>query len=106
MPKLAVIKTGGKQYLVRECDTLKIEKIDGKVGGKVKFDQVLLLTDEGGKEVKIGKPLVSGAKVEGKILEQGRDKKLLVIKYKRKVRYQKKQGHRQLFTKVKIEKID
>lgn len=106
MSKIAVIKTGGKQYLVREGDILKIEKIDGKVGGKAKFDQILLLTDEGGKEIKIGKPTISGVKIEGKILEQGRAKKILVIKYKRKIRYKKKKGHRQFFTKVKIEKID
>lgn len=106
MSKIAVIKTGGKQYLVREGDILKIEKIDGKVGGKAKFDQILFLTDEGGKEIKIGKPTISGVKIEGKILEQGRAKKILVIKYKRKIRYKKKKGHRQFFTKVKIEKID
>jgi len=105
MPKLAVIKTGGKQYLIREGDTLKIEKIAGKTGDKVEFNQILLLGDEEGKEIKVGKPLISGAKVEGKILEQGRADKILVIKFKRKIRYKRKRGHRQPFTKIKIEKI-
>lgn len=105
MSKIAVIKTGGKQYKVKSKDRLKIEKIKGKVGDKINFNEVLLVADEDGKEIKIGKPKVSGAKVEAKILKQSRAKKLTVIKYKPKVRYRRKIGHRQQFTEVEIEAI-
>lgn len=101
---LAVIKTGGKQYIVKEGTTLMVEKLTGEKGGKIAFDQVLLMGDEGG-EVKVGMPTVAGAKVEATILEHGRAPKITVIKYKRKVRYKRKIGHRQHYTKVKIEKI-
>lgn len=101
----AVIKTGGKQYLLKEKDVIKIEKIEGKVKETVFFDKVLLLFDEKNKEVKIGKPTLEGVRVEAKILEQGRDKKISVIKYKPKVRYRRKIGHRQPYTKVEILKI-
>src|SRR3990167_7821924 len=101
---IAIIKTGGKQYIVKEGTTLSVEKLAGEKGGKIAFDQVLLMGDAGG-EVKVGTPTVSGAKVEATILEQGRAPKVTVIKYKRKVRYKRKVGHRQHFTKVKIEKI-
>jgi large subunit ribosomal protein L21 len=100
----AVIKTGGKQYKVKEGEILKIEKVAGNAGDKLDFE-VLLLADEEGKDVKIGKPLVSGAKVSAEILEQGRAKKVNVIKYKPKVRYRRKNGHRQMFTKVKIANV-
>ncbi len=100
----AVIKTGGKQYKVKEGQILKIEKITGRVGDKIEFE-VLLLADEDGKNVKVGKPLVEGAKVVAEILEQGRARKINIIKYKPKVRYRRKAGHRQLYTKVKIGKI-
>jgi large subunit ribosomal protein L21 len=98
---IAVIKTGGKQYKVKEGEILKIEKVAGKAGDKINFE-VLLLADEDGKDVKIGKPKVAGAKVSGEILEQGRAKKVNIIKYKPKVRYRRKAGHRQMYTKVKI----
>lgn len=101
----AVIKAGGKQYKVKEGQVLKIEKIGGKVGDKVEFDQVLLLADENGKEVRVGTPTVAGAKVSAEILEQGRGKKVTIIKYKPKVRYRRKKGHRQLYTKVKVTSI-
>lgn len=100
----AVIKTGGKQYKVKEGDVLKIEKVAGNAGDKIDFE-VLLLADEDGKDVKVGKPTVSGAKVSGEILEQGRAKKVNIIKYKPKVRYRRKNGHRQMFTKVKVTSI-
>ncbi len=99
----AVIKTGGKQYIVKKGDILKIEKIDKKVGSKINFKDVLLYFDE--KTQKIGNPQVTGAKVEGEILEQGRDKKVSIIKYKSKTRYHRKKGHRQAYSKVKIEKV-
>jgi large subunit ribosomal protein L21 len=101
---IAVIRTGGKQYKVKEGEILKIEKIVGAAGDKVDFE-VLLLSDEEGKDVKVGKPLVSGAKVAAEILEQGRARKINVIKYKPKVRYRRKNGHRQMFTKIKIASV-
>ena len=101
---IAVIKTGGKQYIVKEGTTLKVEKLTGNAGEVLSFAEVLLIGDEG-QEVKIGNPNVAGAKVEAQILEQGRADKINVIKYKRKVRYKRKVGHRQEYTKVKIEKI-
>jgi large subunit ribosomal protein L21 len=99
----AVIKTGGKQYLVREGDVIEIEKKSAQVGDKIVFDEVLLLADE--KTTKIGTPLVKGAKVEAEVLEQLKGPKIKVIKFKRKVRYHRKRGHRQSYTKVKITKI-
>ncbi|MCX7778968.1 MAG: 50S ribosomal protein L21 [Patescibacteria group bacterium] len=101
----AVIKTGGKQYLVKENDLLKIEKIDRKVGQVFSFDEILLFVDEKNKTVQIGQPLLNNIKVKAKVLEQGRNKKISVIKYKPKVRYRRKKGHRQLYTKVKILEI-
>lgn len=100
----AVIQTGGKQYKVEAGDTLKIEKLgDLKEGDKVTFDKVLLVDD--GSATKVGTPYISGAKVSGTVLGQGRHKKLLVVKYLAKSRYFKKNGHRQPFTEVKIEAI-
>ncbi len=101
----AVIKTGGKQYIVREGDVLTLEKLVGVAGDTVTFSDILLVADEAGEKVTAGTPLVSGAKVEGKIVEQGKGKKIFIIKYKPKVHYRRKRGHRQLQTKVKIEKI-
>ncbi len=97
----AVISTGGKQYLVEPGQKLKIEKLPGEAGDAVSFD-ALLVAD--GSKVEIGTPNVH-AKVTGKIERQGRAKKILVVKYKPKVRYRKKQGHRQPFTEVTIESI-
>ncbi len=101
----AVIETGGKQYKVSPGDTLKIEKLSDleNKGDKITFDKVLLVSDD--KEVKIGEPYVSGAKVEATLEEQGRSKKIFVIRFRSKSRYFKKNGHRQPFTKVKIEAI-
>lgn len=99
----AVIKTGGKQYLVAPGKKLKIEKLEAEEDKKVIFDQVLLLSDNN--KLKIGTPLVEGAKVAGKVLKQGRADKIIVFKYKPKKRYKKKQGHRQSFTEVEITKV-
>lgn len=99
----AVIETGGKQYRVQEGDVLFVEKLDIEEGEKVAFDKVLVVSKEG--DLAIGKPFVEGAKVEASVLEQGKAKKIIVYKYKAKKNYKKKQGHRQPFTKVKIEKI-
>ena len=86
----AVVKTGGKQYQVREGDILKIEKIDVEVGSTFNFEEVLLVSSEG--NVKVGKPFVDGAKVSAEILEHGKNRKITVFKYKPKKRYARKQG--------------
>jgi len=101
--KFAIIKTGGKQYRVKEGSAFKFEKLDKKEGAQVIFDKVLLYSD--GKKTEVGQPLVKGVKVTGKVVKQGKAKKITVIKYKRKIRYRRKKGHRQHFTQVKIEKI-
>lgn len=100
--EFAVIQTGGKQYKVSKDTVVSIEKMKGeyKVGDKVSFDQVLLVDD--GKNTTIGTPYITGAKVDAVISEIGRAKKLLVMKYKQKSRYLKRNGHRQPFFKVKI----
>lgn len=100
---LAVIRTGGKQYLVKKGDKIKIEKIEGKEGDNIDFTEVLLL--EKNKQVKIGKPVIKNAKVVGKILKQGKGKKIIVFKYKAKKRYKKKTGHRQPYTEVEMKEI-
>lgn len=97
---LAVIKTGGKQYLVSPGDKIKIEKIEVKQGEEVVFDQVLLM--EKNKKLEIGTPLVKGAKVKAKVIDQAKGKKVIIFKYKPKKRYKKKAGHRQPFTEVEI----
>ena len=99
----AVIKTGGKQYKVSEGDTLKIEKIAGSVGETVELSEVLMV---GGEEVQIGTPLLPGAKVTARIVEQGKDKKILVFKSKRRKGYRKTYGHRQTITRLKITGIE
>ncbi|NLY44874.1 MAG: 50S ribosomal protein L21 [Tissierella sp.] len=99
----AVIETGGKQYRVQEGDTLYVEKLNAEVGETINFDKVLILSKDG--ELQAGKPFVDGVKVEGSVLDQGKAKKIIVFKYKAKKNYRKKAGHRQPFTKVKIEKI-
>ena len=100
----AIIKTGGKQYRVSEGDVITIEKLDVAAEGTVSFDEVVTVVKDG--DVKVGTPLVDGAKVTGTILEHGKAKKILVFKYKAKSNYRRRQGHRQPFTKVRIEKIE
>lgn len=104
MATLAVIETGGKQYLVREGQELKVEKLPGDAGANVDFD-ALLISDEEGTNTRVGTPTLSGVKVTAVVLDQGREDKVSVIKYKSKVRYRRNVGHRQPFTKIKIEKI-
>ena len=99
----AVIETGGKQYRVQEGDVVYVEKLDVEEGANFDFDKVLFVSKEG--EIATGKPYVDGAKVEATVLEQGKAKKIIVFKYKAKKNYKKKQGHRQPFTKLKIENI-
>mgnify|MGYP001049650841 CR=1 FL=1 len=101
---IAIIKTGGKQYLVSPGLKIKIEKLDKKVGEEVEFKDVLLVEKDG--KVEIGKPFLKDRKVLGKVIEQKKDKKVIVFKYKRKTRYKVKKGHRQPYTKVEILKIE
>ena len=100
----AIIKTGGKQYKVAEGDTIYVEKLDVAEGDSVTFAAVLTLVN--GDEVTVGKPFVEGAKVTGKVEAQGKAKKILVFKYKAKSNYRRRQGHRQPYTKVVIDKIE
>ena len=99
----AIIATGGKQYKVSEGDVIRVEKLGAEAGSTYTFDQVLVVS---GDEVKVGDPVVAGATVDATVIEDGKAKKVIVYKYKRKTGYHKKQGHRQPFTKVKIEKIN
>lgn len=100
----AIIKTGGKQYRVAEGDVITVEKLAAEANDSVTFDEVLTVVNDG--DVKVGTPKVEGAKVTGTVLEQGKAKKILVFKYKAKSNYRRRQGHRQRFTKVCIEKIE
>lgn len=99
----AVIKTGGKQYLVQPGDKITIEKLDEKNGKELNFSDVLLLGDD--KKLEIGSPIVKGAKVVGKVLAEVKGEKLIIFKYKPKKRYKRKIGHRQKFTQVEIIKV-
>ena len=99
----AIIKTGGKQYVVEEGKVISIEKLDVEEGAEVTFDEVLLVS---GDDVKIGAPNVAGAKVTGKVLEQGKERKIRIFKYKAKANYRRRQSHRQPFTKKKKKKIE
>ncbi|MCX8016226.1 MAG: 50S ribosomal protein L21 [Patescibacteria group bacterium] len=101
---LAVIETGGKQYLIKEGDKIKIEKLTGNTGDKIVFDKVLLLAAENGK-LEIGKPYLEKHSVEAEILKIGRSRKVIVFRYHSKTRYRKKRGHRQWYTEAKITKI-
>lgn len=100
----AVVATGGKQYKVQQGDVLRVEKLAGDVGSEVAFDKVLMFSD--GESVQIGQPVVEGAVVKGHIIEQGKSKKVIVFKYKRRKRYRRKQGHRQPYTAVRIDAIE
>ncbi len=99
----AVFQTGGKQYKVAEGDVIYIEKLDAEEGSTVQFDQVLMVANDD--SVLVGNPTIAGATISGKLEKHGRGKKIVVYKYKRRKNYHKKQGHRQPFSKVVIEKI-
>lgn len=100
----AVVATGGKQYRVREGQILRVEKIPGDIGTPVTFDKVLMYSD--GEAVDIGQPVLENVAVNGHIIEQGKAKKVIVFKYKRRKRYRRKQGHRQQYTAIKIDNIN
>ena len=96
----AVIKTGGKQYRVSEGDTLRVEKLDGDAGETIEFDQVLAVGE--GADLKIGTPFVEGGKVTATVKEQGRAKKVEIIKFRRRKHHMKRMGHRQSYTELEI----
>ncbi len=100
----AIIKTGGKQYRVSEGERLQVEKLPAEVGDEVVFEEVLSVVNDA--DVKIGRPVVEGAKVVAKVIEHGKGAKILVFKYKAKSNYRKRQGHRQPFTTVEVSKIE
>ena len=100
----AIIKTGGKQYKVAEGSEVIVEKLDAAEGDKVTFEEVLALGE--GSELKIGRPFVKGAKVTASVVKNGKGPKIRILKYRHKTNYRRRQGHRQPFTKVKIEKIE
>jgi large subunit ribosomal protein L21 len=107
--EFAVIQTGGKQYIVKPGDIIQIEKLSGydvkrpEKGDKIVFKEVLLVDD--GDSTTLGAPFIAGAEVVGTLVEEGREKKVITLKYKSKVRYHNKKGHRQPFSRVKIETI-
>jgi large subunit ribosomal protein L21 len=100
----AIVETGGKQYKVQEGDVLYVEKLPAPEGSTVRFDKVLFVNKDG--EIKTGTPWVDGASVSGTVVKHGKQKKIIVFKYKAKKNYRRKQGHRQPYTKVQIDKID
>ena len=100
----AIISSGGKQYKVEQGEIVRVEKLPGEIGAPVSFDKVLMLSD--GEKIEIGKPVLDKATVQGHIVEQGKSKKIIVFKYKRRKRYRRKQGHRQSFTAVQIDTIE
>jgi large subunit ribosomal protein L21 len=99
----AVVNSGGKQYKVQQGDLLRVEKLSGDVGSPVTFDRVMMYSD--GESVSVGQPLLDSVAVEGHIVEQGKAKKIIVFKYKRRKRFRRKNGHRQEFTAVLIDSI-
>ncbi len=99
----AVVFSGGKQYKLREGETVRVEKIPGKIGSSVLFEKVLMYSD--GRKVNVGQPLLDNVAVKAHIVEQDKAKKIIVFKYKRRKRYRRKQGHRQPFTAIQIDNI-
>jgi len=102
-PLFAIVQTGGKQYRVDPGDILRVERLPGERGEEVSLEQVLLVAQS--EEVQVGQPLVPGARVLAEILRQGKAKKIMVFKKKRRKNYRRKQGHRQLYTAIQIKEI-
>lgn len=100
----AIIASGGKQYKIQEGEILRVEKISGELGASVSFDRILMFSD--GENVSIGRPVLDNIVVRGHIVEQGKAKKIIVFKYKKRKGYRRKQGHRQQFTGIKIDSIE
>ncbi len=99
----AVISSGGKQYKVREGETVEVERLDGEPGASIVFDHVLMHSD--GENITVGTPVVKNAVVKGHVIDQGKQRKIVVFKYKRRKGYRRTQGHRQPYTRVKIDQI-
>ena len=99
----AVVETGGKQYRVKPGDTLDVERLDGSAGETIELDRVLLVGGDG--ETTVGRPMVPGARVLAELVEQTRGEKIIVFKYKSKVRYRRKTGHRQRLTRLRVTEI-
>ncbi|MEE8552144.1 MAG: 50S ribosomal protein L21 [Desulfobacterales bacterium] len=99
-----IVNTGGKQYKIQKGDVLRVEKIPGEIGSPVSLDKVLMFSD--GENVNIGRPVLDNVAVKGHIVEQGKGKKIVVFKYKRRKRYRRKLGHRQQYTEIKIDSIE
>jgi large subunit ribosomal protein L21 len=99
----AVFRTGGKQYRARQGERLRVERLDAAVGDAIEFDQVLMVGE--GADVKVGAPLVAGGKVAGKVVAQGKDDKIMIVKFRRRKHYRRVKGHRQPFTEVEITSI-
>ena len=100
----AIIATGGKQYKAQAGETIQVEKLSNAVGEEISFTEVLMVSD--GDSVTVGQPTLANAIVKGFVVEQGKDKKIIVFKFKRRKKYRRKQGHRQLFTAVRIDSIE
>jgi large subunit ribosomal protein L21 len=99
----AVFRTGGKQYRATKGDRIKVERLEAEEGDSIEFDEVLLVGE--GSDVKVGSPLVSGSKIKAKVIDQGRGKKVVVLKFKRRKNYKRVKGHRQHFTEIEIVSI-
>ena len=106
MSKFAVIKTGGKQYLVKEGQTLKVEKIQANKDGLIEFNEVLMTSEGEGSAYKMGSPFLNDFKIQAELVRDGKEKKVLVTRYHSKTRYRKKKGHRQPFSEVRIKEIN
>lgn len=103
-PKIyAIVESGGKQYRVAPGDVIEVDRLDAKEGGAIELDRVLLVAE--GKKVKVGTPVVEGARVTADVVNEFKDKKITVFKYKSKTRYRRKKGHRQIYTKIAIKEI-
>ncbi len=100
----AVIASGGKQYKVETGEILKLEKIQGEIGEKISFDNVLMVSD--GENIRVGQPVLENVVVQGHIVDQNKAKKIIVFKYKRRKRYRRTQGHRQQYTAIQIDNIN